>query len=134
MENYTNDQTLYDFYNSYVLPINPGYLVYVPTNSNGGNMFNCYDVFNQIFNVEPYVFTYCRYRIRGAGEDAFVDFTMFDNVTPSSWAITLHSFTINFNHPTTQITNLQPGYQNNNLDYMVPFGYNAATDAYWVIN
>lgn len=134
IDNYTKDSTLSNFYNQYVLPINPGYLAFIPTNSNGNNMFNAYNIFNEIFNIEPYVFTYCRYRIRGAGEDAFVDFTMFDNVTPSSWAITLHSFVINFNHPTTQITNLQPGYQNNNLDYMVPFGYNAATDAYWVIN
>lgn len=134
VEQYTYNSQLANYYNQYILPINPGYLAYVPTNSNGGNMFNCYDVFSSIFSVEPYIFTYCRYRIRGAGEDAFVDFTMFDNVTPSSWAITLHSFVINFNHPVTQITNLPPGYQDGNLNYMTPYGYNAATDAYWVIN
>ena len=95
----------------------------------------------QLFNTEPYLFQYCKMRCRGAGEDAFVDITFFDNFNPLNFVCTLFSFTINLNHPTTQITNIDYTLQDylvrrnvtNNI-WMVPWGYNKLNDAYYVLN
>lgn len=133
VQNYTGNTQLSEVWNQLVLPINPGYIYYLPEKSSGSELFTCYNEFSQIFNLEPYILSFCKYRIRGAGEDCFVDFTLFDNVTPDTWGFTLHSFVIAFNHPVTQITSLPLQYYNNS-SCMVPYGYNKTTDVYWVIN
>lgn len=133
VQDYTNNTQLSNVWNQLVLPVNPGYIYYLPENGSGSELFTCYNEFSQIFSIEPYILSFCKYRIRGAGEDCFVDFTLFDNVTPDTWGFTLHSFVIAFNHPVTQITSLPLQYYNNS-SCMVPFGYNKTTDVYWVIN
>lgn len=132
-QDYTNNSQLSSVWGQLVLPVNPGYIYYLPENGNASELFTCYNEFQQIFNIEPYILSFCKYRIRGAGEDCFVDFTLFDNVTPDTWGFTLHSFVIAFNHPVTQITSLPLQYYNNS-SCMVPYGYNSVTDVYWVIN
>lgn len=96
---------------------------------------------SQIFNVEPYLFQYCKMRCRGAGEDAFVDITFFDNFNPLNFVCTLFSFMLNLNHPVTQITNIDYTLQyylatrnfTTNI-WMIPWGYNKLNDAYYVLN
>ena len=120
---------------------------YVPCNimflfkqSNATNNEIYLDV-SQIFNVEPYLFQYCKMRCRGAGEDAFIDITFFDNFNPLNFVCTLFSFTLSINHPVTQITNINYSIQHylfsQNLSsdiWLVPWGYNKLNDAYYALN
>lgn len=103
------------------------------------NTTNNWKKFNNIYNIEPYLFQYCNFRLRGAGEDAFTDITFFNNVTADSFINTLYSFCINLNHPTTQITNIlysvMVAYSiNNNIAIMIPYGYNNINDAFYVLD
>ena len=112
-----NPQNLYYFYTSI---INNGFTQF----------FNIYD-------VEPYLIQYCKFRIRGAGEDSFVDLTFFNNVNPNTFVSTLYSFVINQNHPVTQITNISATLLNQYLqqnNVMQPYGYNDINDTYFCLN
>ena len=115
-----NPQNLYYFYN----PNNP-------SNTQPQTL----TPFSNIFNVEPYLFQYCNFRVRGAGEDSLVDLTYFNNVTPSSYINTLYSFCININHPTTQITNILYDFlQFKVSDIMSPYIYNSISDCFYCLN
>lgn len=115
---------------------NPGIFCYVFDN-NSLNLTNNYVLFNNIFTLDPYILNYCNFRCRGAGEDAFSDITMFNNVTPNTFIQTYYSFQLNLNHPSVQITNINYSYLGTLAtitDYMIPYGYNYTNDAYYVLN
>ena len=118
-----------------------------PNNTN-----NCKQIAN-IYDIEPYIFQYCSFRVRGGGEDAVLDITAFNNFTPQYIIYTLYSFCINMNHPVTQITNIHydmlqhalnifisENYANNNwwieqtLGFCEPYGYNTVSDAWYTLN
>lgn len=118
-----------------------------PNNTNNGQQIA------SIYDVEPYIFQYCNFRVRGGGEDAVLDITSFNNFTPQYIIYTLYSFCINMNHPVTQITNIHydmlqhalntftnENWDNNNwwieqtLGFCQPYGYNAVSDAWYTLN
>lgn len=142
--NYSLLTTLYNFapgtYNDYTnfncILANPGIYYYI-FNRNSLNSTLNYNYITNLYNLDPYILTFCNFRIRGAGEDAFTDITMFNNVTPANIIQTIYSFQLNLNHPSVQITNINYTYlglaaEVNN--YMIPWGYNTVNDAYYVLN
>ncbi len=128
----TSDQN--NYWNNFAMwLVNPQNLYYF----NSAQLNNGYSSFFDIYLVEPYIIQYCKFRIRGAGEDSFVDLTFFNNVTPASFLNTLYSFCINQNHPVTQITNISSTLLNQQLgqnNVMQPYAYNNINDAYFVLN
>lgn len=112
--------------------VNPQNLYYFSkVSSNNG-----FTQFSNIF-IEPYLIQYCKFRIRGAGEDSFVDLTFFNNITPNTFLTTLYSFCINQNHPVTQITNIASTLTNQYFgqkNCMQPYAYNNINDAYFCLN
>ena len=115
---------------------NPGIYYYI-FNRNNLNLTLNFTYIGNLFNLDPYILSFCNFRIRGAGEDAFIDITMFNQVTPANIIQTLYSFQLNLNHPSVQITNINYTYlglaaEVNN--YIIPWGYNAVNDAYYVLN
>ena len=126
------------WYNFMCWTINPQQLFYFINQDNQSyNLCNVGSNFANIFNNEPYLIQYCKYRVRASGEDCFVDLTFFNNVTPQNIVNTLESFTINMNHPVTQITNIkwdvlaQTSFQTSQLS---PYGYNNINDVLFSIN
>lgn len=93
---------------------------------------------NNIYNLDPYLFQYCSFRIRGAGEDSVIDITSFDNFTSQSFINSMYSFCINLNHPITQITNIPYALllQYNDMinNWIQPYGYNKISDVWYVLN
>lgn len=80
-----------------------------------------------LLDTNPYLLNYCHLRIRGNGEDSFIDITAFDNLLSNKFLFHygynvgfnvyewdniwssyhfLFCFAINVNHPTTQITQI----------------------------
>lgn len=131
--------------------------------SSNATLFEIYTNLQFIFILEPAIISYCNWRVRGAGEDSFVDLTLFWNWNPYSVIQTLCSFQININHPITQITNISyntlayinqfgtPSSGNNNpgvslyeslpsktnpfsIDILIPYSYNKFNDVYWCLN
>lgn len=114
-------------------PVDPQSLSYILSTYD----INSYDYINNIFNQEPYLLQYCSLRVRGAGEDSVVDITGFNNWTVQSFIQSMYSFTIHLNHPNTQITNInieQAQTWNTQYNWLIPYEYNAISDAYWTIN
>lgn len=102
---------------------------------------NNYNAFSNVYDSEPYLFQYCNFRVRGAGEDSIVDITYFNNVTATTFINTLYSFVINLNHPTTQITNILYNVMlyysqniNTSFSIMTPYMFNTINDVYYVLN
>lgn len=93
---------------------------------------------NNIYNLDPYLFQYCSFRIRGAGEDSVIDITSFDNFTSQSFINSMYSFCINLNHPITQITNIPYAlllqYNDTINNWIQPYGYNKISDVWYVLN
>ena len=114
-------------------PVEPQNISYILSTYN----VNSYNNINNIFSQEPYLLQYCSFRVRGAGEDAIVDITGFNNWTTNSFIQTMYSFTIHLNHPNTQITNIniaQAMTFNTQYSWLSPYEYNKISDAYWTIN
>ena len=114
-----------------VIPANPGIFYFImnnPTSLNGATAFSF------VFDTDPYILNYCKFRCRGAGEDAFTDLTFFDWMTPTTFINTLYSFSLNLNHPTTQITNIPPNANVDENFFMKPWGYNNISDVFFVLN
>ena len=116
--------------------VNPQNLYYIyNANNNGSAVFpQTQQPFTNIFNVEPYLFQYCNFRVRGAGEDSMVDITYFNNVTPTTFINTFYSFCINLNHPTTQITNILYDFLQYQVEAMEPYMYNSISDCFYCLN
>ena len=116
--------------------VNPQNLYYIyNANNNGSAVFpQTQTPFSNIFNVEPYIFQYCNFRVRGAGEDSMVDLTYFNNVTPTTFINTFYSFCINLNHPTTQITNILYDFLQYQVEAMIPYMYNSISDCFYCLN
>lgn len=116
--------------------VNPQNLYFIyNANNNGSAVFpQTQAPFTNIFNVEPYIFQYCNFRVRGAGEDSMVDLTSFNNVTPTTYINTLYSFCINLNHPTTQITNILYDFLQYQVTAMIPYMYNSISDCFYCLN
>ncbi len=93
---------------------------------------------NNIYNLDPYLFQYCSFRIRGAGEDSVIDITSFDNFTSQAFINSMYSFCINLNHPITQITNIPYAlllqYNDTINNWIQPYGYNKISDVWYVLN
>lgn len=113
----------------------PQNLYYFYTGTNAANNLSS---INNIYNLDPYLFQYCSFRIRGAGEDSVIDMTSFDNFTSQSFINSIYSFCINLNHPITQITNipyeLLLQYTDNVNNWIQPYGYNKVSDVWYVLN
>lgn len=116
--------------------VNPQNLYYIYNASNNGSAVfpQTQTPFSNIFNVEPYLFQYCNFRVRGAGEDSMVDITYFNNVTPPTFINTFYSFCINLNHPTTQITNILYDFLQYQVEAMIPYMYNSISDCFYCLN
>ena len=116
-------------------PVEPQNLIYILYNP---SVLNSYDAIQNIFNNEPYLLQYCSLRVRGAGEDSVVDVTGFNNWTVNSFMYTMYSFTINLNHPNTQLTNTNltylKAYTLNSNEWLEPYEYNLINDAWWTLN
>lgn len=115
--------------------------LYYFIDTNNTEYVNNYSVFENVYNSEPYIFQYCNFRVRGAGEDSIVDITYFNNVTATTFINTLYSFVINLNHPTTQITNILYNVMlyysqniNTSFSMMTPYMFNNINDVYYVLN
>ena len=130
------DSAWYGITNIIAWTVNPQNLYYFYNPNNQSNTQpQTLKPFNKIFNIEPYIFQYCNFRVRGAGEDSLVDLTYFNNVNPTSYINTLYSFCININHPTTQITNVLYNFlffQVENVMY--PYAYNSISDCFYCLN
>lgn len=134
-----------------------------PSNISNTQIYKLFFNIKMIFILEPAIISYCNWRVRGAGEDSFVDLTLFNNWNPYSVIQTLCSFQININHPITQITNISfntlyyingfgtPTSGNNNpgvslyeslpttsnpfnIALLSPYSYNKYNDVYWCLN
>ena len=118
--------------------VNPQYLYYFVNeqyNTIATGFSNVGTNFQNVFNLEPYLIQYCKYRVRLSGEDCFVDLTFFNNLTPQTLINTLESFTVNMNHPVTQITNIEwDTLQQFNQNILQPYGYNCVNDVIFSIN
>ena len=125
--NSANDTLLYP-----VEPQSLSYIIYNPST------LNSYNAIQNVFNTEPYLLQYCSLRVRGAGEDALIDITGFNNWTVNSFMYTMYSFTINLNHPNTQLTNVNinhlKAYTINTNSWLEPYEYNNINDAWWTLN
>lgn len=125
-----------NFQNVIAWTVNPQNLYFIyNANNNGSAVFpNTQQPFSNIFNIEPYIFQYTNFRVRGAGEDSMVDITYFNNVTPTTFINTFYSFCINLNHPTTQITNILYDFLQYQVESMVPYMYNSISDCFYCLN
>lgn len=116
-------------------PVEPQNLIYIIANVAS---LNSYSAIASIYNTEPYLLQYCSLRVRGAGEDSIVDITGYNNWTVDSFMFSMYSFTINLNHPNTQITNTNirhlKAYTQNTNSWLEPYEYNSINDSWWTIN
>lgn len=138
IDNNTSDipGNLQDANNTLLYPVEPQNLIYIIYNP---SVLNSYSYIQDIFMNEPYVLQYCSLRVRGAGEDAVVDITGFNNWTTLNFLYTMYSFQLSLNHPNTQFTNVNINHlkaytQNGNTSWLEPYEYNDINDAWWTIN